>query len=242
MKRRVLLSLLLLVSGAGAARALAPGDGVVVVYKDGAKVSGILVARTNSLLTVDMGGARLTSNVSDVRSVVARRTAVQRFEELLKAAEDDRVKLRAAADFAREHELHTYYSSLAERLGLPRDAVESPAPPALLAANPFPAAGAATAPSQLPPSDPVDPAVPDAASRPLGFTDDNPLALVPAEVFDFDAPRRERGRDDAPEFLKRQAAERDERRHEVTSPLSDWQFSLQQALDRQARGLPFRAP
>jgi hypothetical protein len=47
---------------------------------------------------------------------------------------------------------------------------------------------------------------------------------------------------DQERFLKRQEAEREARKHQVTTPTSDWQFNLQQALDRQARGLPFSAP
>lgn len=43
-------------------------------------------------------------------------------------------------------------------------------------------------------------------------------------------------------FLKQQEAEREARKHQVTTPTSDWQFDLQQALDRQAHGLPFNAP
>jgi hypothetical protein len=44
------------------------------------------------------------------------------------------------------------------------------------------------------------------------------------------------------EFLKRQEAEREARKHEATTPTSDWQFDLQQAVDRQAHGLPFNLP
>ena len=44
------------------------------------------------------------------------------------------------------------------------------------------------------------------------------------------------------EFLSKQAAEREARRHQATSRESDFQFNLQQALDRQARGLPFSLP
>lgn len=40
------------------------------------------------------------------------------------------------------------------------------------------------------------------------------------------------------EFLKNQADEREQRRHENTSPLSDFQFNLQQAIDREERGIP----
>jgi hypothetical protein len=237
--KRASVLLLSLVLGAGAAHALAPGDGVVVLYNDGSKVSGVLVERTSAQVTIDSSGARLTSNMADVRSVTAKTTALRRFEELLKAAGSDPKKLRAAADFARAHRLHTEYARLAERLGLPPDAVEAPAE-----IDDVPAAPPADEPAdrgQQPP--PIDAAIQGAPPLPtLGYASS---AVPDPSAGDFVAgppPQRERRRGDDEKFLNKQAAEREARTHEATTPVSDMQFRLQQALDRSARGLPVGAP
>jgi hypothetical protein len=244
--KRLSVLLFFLVLGAGAARALSPGDGVVVLYKDRSKVPGVLVSQTRAQVTIDMGGARMTSNLSDVQSVVAKKTAVGRFEELLKAAGDDPEKLRAAAAFARAHNLHTYYETLAKRLGLPPGAVAATAVSAASVGDSPPLDGRAPAPATAPAAvrpPPVDSAVQGAPAPTLGFPSSNALEIVSADdIYAGPLPRRERDRDDGADFLKKQADAREARTHEVTNPTSDMQFKLQQALDRSARGLPFSAP
>lgn len=234
--KRLSAALVFLLLGAGAAHALVPGQGVVVLYKDGARVAGVLVARTPGQVTVDMGGAQLTSNMADVRSIAAEKTAVERFNALLSAAGGDPVKLRAAADFARGHSLYTYYEALAERLGLPSDAPEVSVDPAAVAAAPAPAFSPEIAP---------DAHAPQPAT--LGFVSDDAVETASADAVVLGPPlRREHEREndpkDAARFLEKQAAAREARTHEVTNPVADMQFQLQQALDRSARGLPFGAP
>ena len=235
----------ILVLGAGAAQAFAPGDGVLVFYKDGSKVSGVLVAQTSAQVTIDMGGAEMTSNLADVRSIQAKKTAVQRFDELIKAAGDDPIKLRVAADFARSHDLHTYYETLAKRLGLPSDVVDAPAASEVSADEPLTLEAPVTSPAAALQAPPIDTAI-QGAPQTLGFASNNTVEIVPADDIAIVGPplhrERERDRDDAADFLKKQAAEREARTHEVTNPTSDMQFKLQQALDRQAHGLPFSAP
>ncbi|MFI5350150.1 MAG: hypothetical protein ACHQ2Z_11435, partial [Elusimicrobiota bacterium] len=140
----------------------------------------------------------------------------------------------AAAEFARSRGLHTYYEALAKRLGLPSDAAG--APPAS-AEPPSPRETPAAAPP------PLDSAIQGAPLQTLGFASTNPVDIVSGDDVAAGPPlRRERDRGDAAEFLRKQALEREARTHEVTNPTSDMEFKLQQALDRQARGLPFAAP
>ena len=224
--------------GASAAQALAPGDGVVILYKDGSKVSGVLVAQTPAEVTIDAGGAELTSSLADVGSIVVKRTAVQRFQEQLQAAGNDPTKLRAAAEFARSHRLHTYYDTLAKRLGLPTD--NAGAPLATVQA-PSPRKTTPAPPARQPP--PIDPEIHGAPLPILGYASNNTVEIDSGEDFEAGAAlHRERDHDDAANFLRTQALAREARTHEVTNPTSDMEFKLQQALDRQARGLPFAAP
>jgi hypothetical protein len=112
------LALILALLGAPAF-ALAPGDGVVVNFKDGSSMSGVLVKQGKKKIRLDIGGAQISFLRDTVKSVKPKVTNVKRFQEMLKAAGDDRGKLLQAADFARSRGLDTYYSQLVERLGIP---------------------------------------------------------------------------------------------------------------------------
>lgn len=81
-------------------------------------------------------------------------------------------------------------------------------------------------------------AAPAPALPPMGFVPGQGATYIGVPV----VPVQPVTADDQKRFLQQQEAEREARKHQVTTPTSDWQFNLQQALDRQARGLPFSAP
>jgi hypothetical protein len=249
MKRLVLTLILSLLAARGAC-ALAPGDGVVVAFKDGSRVAGVLLEQTRSRIALDLGGAQMTFLLSDVSSVSAKKTSVQRLKEMLLQAGNDPGKLHEAGVFACAHRLYTECDRLVG--GNPTAA---PPPGA-------PAAAAAATPSAAPTRQATAPEPAEAATAsslpPLGFNTPGPAGVVandPNVVWDGEPlvvgvalPPRSSRRDredekaDQGELLKRQAEEREARRHETTTPASDFQFNLQQALDRQAHGLTFGPP
>ena len=112
-------SLALLAVLAPGALALKPGDGVVVDFKDGSRMSGVLVKQGRKHLRLDFGGAEMSFDAATVKSVRPNANPVKVFQDLLKAAGDDRPKLLAAADYARAHGLNSAYARLVERLGIP---------------------------------------------------------------------------------------------------------------------------
>jgi hypothetical protein len=105
-----------LVLSAAAAQALAVGDGVVVEYKDGARLSGVLADRTSASLTLDVGGAEITSKLSAIARVEPANSDVKTFEDMLQAAGDDPRALLEAANFARSRGLNTYYERVSALL------------------------------------------------------------------------------------------------------------------------------
>jgi hypothetical protein len=229
---KALLTTAVLLALALPAAALSPGEGVVVHFKDGTRVSGILDSLSRSEVSVDVGGARAAWRLASVRRLEAVKTDVQRFQELVQAAGEDPVKLQQAADFARRHGLYTYYAQLTGARAEPQEQEQEEEPEPRRA--------------PVPQTAPAFPA-PIAPLPPLGFaTPTQQNGLPPGEFYApavvYAAPARPFSRREQRAFLARQAAERDARRHEATNPVSDFQFDLQQALDRQSRGLPFSRP
>jgi hypothetical protein len=104
---------------ASAAFALAPGDGVVVDFKDGSRMTGVLVRQGRKNIRLDFGGAEMSFPLETVKSVKPKTNPVKAFQDMIKAAGDDRAKLLEAAEFARLHGLDSYYGRLAARLGIP---------------------------------------------------------------------------------------------------------------------------
>lgn len=99
--------------------ALKPGDGVVVEFKDGSSMTGVLVKKGRKKIRLDFGGAQMSFGLDTVKSVKPKESDVKKFQDLLKAAGDDFDKLLKAAKFARERGLDTYYDQLVARLGIP---------------------------------------------------------------------------------------------------------------------------
>jgi len=225
---RIILAVLL--ACAVRARALAPGEGVVVHFKDASALAGALVELTSEKITIDVGGARASWGMDAVERVETRETAVGRFQEAVRAAGDDPVKLAALAREARAEGLYTYSDELARRLNLPPDQTAQATPGAFQGPNPSPPAGLSPQPQPL--GYAAQP-----AGRPAAY-DAASLVYAPVVM----APPRHYSRAEQAAFLRRQAAEREARKSQVTNPVSDWQFRLQQALDRAARGLPFAGP
>lgn len=113
------LALLAVAACASSAFALSPGDGVVVDFKDGSRMSGVLVKQGHKHLRLDFGGAEMSFPMTTVKSVKPKKNPVKTFQDMLKAAGDDRDKLLAAAEYARAHGLSTPYARLVARLGVP---------------------------------------------------------------------------------------------------------------------------
>jgi len=116
---RIFVALCLIASCAAPALALKPGDGVVVDFKDGSRMNGVLVKQGHKHIRLDFGGAEMSFAMTTVKSVRPKTNPVQKFQALLAAAGDDRAKLLAAAEFARANGLATSYARLVARLGVP---------------------------------------------------------------------------------------------------------------------------
>lgn len=245
--RRLSGLLLALCLGSGVAEALSLGDGVVVLFKDGSKLSGVLVDETRTRISIDVGGgAEVTSDRADVQSVVAKKTAVQRFQEMLRAAGSDPRKLRGAASFARAHNLYTGYDQLAKRLGLsPQDSppAAEEMPPVPVEPEPAPTASAA------PPLLALE--TPDPPAQPLsGFPVDNFVSPVPDNgvdcnqpyLFSWVDPNASQKRAAQVNYqaipLKQEVASREAPKREIAEPPGK-QLNVPQAQDRDARGVPF---
>jgi hypothetical protein len=111
--------ILLIVACAAPARALKPGDGVVVEFKDGSSMTGVLVKQGRRKIHLDFGGAEMSFGLDTVKSVKPKDNDVKKFQDLVKAAGDDFDQLLTAAQFARARGLDTYYDQLVARLGIP---------------------------------------------------------------------------------------------------------------------------
>jgi hypothetical protein len=118
---KILPAFVLIAACVSSAFALAPGDGVVVNFKDGTRMSGVLVRKGRKNIRLDFGGAQMSFPLSEVRSIKPKKNPVKTFQDLMKAAGDDRVKLLAAAEFARVHGLDSSYDRLVARLGIPNE-------------------------------------------------------------------------------------------------------------------------
>ncbi len=114
---------------AGSARAgaeAAVGDGVEIEFKDGSQLSGVLFRLDERSVGLDSSGMRTTWPRSEVARMIVRATSQQQFDDLIAKAGDDRAKLLAALDFARDRHLYTDYDRLRTRLGLPPDPASLP--------------------------------------------------------------------------------------------------------------------
>jgi hypothetical protein len=118
-RRRFLLPALLVAACAASAFALKPGDGVIVEFKDGSSMTGVLVKKGRKKIHLDFGGAEMSFGLDTVKSVKPKDNDVKKFQDMIKAAGDDFDKLLSAAKFARERGLDTYYDQLVARLGIP---------------------------------------------------------------------------------------------------------------------------
>lgn len=114
-----LFAVFLIAACASSAFALKPGDGVVVEFKDGSRMAGVLVRRGRNHIRLDFGGAEMSFALETVKSVQPKGNPVKTFQDMVKAAGNDRDKLLAAAEFARLHGLDTSYARLVARLGIP---------------------------------------------------------------------------------------------------------------------------
>jgi len=112
-------AVLLVAACVNSAFALAPGDGVVVEFKDGSVMTGVLVKQGRKKIHLDFGGAEMSFGLDTVKSVKPKDNDVKKFQDMVKAAGDDFDKLLAAAQFARARGLDTYYDRLVVRLGVP---------------------------------------------------------------------------------------------------------------------------
>ena len=113
------IAILLVAVCAASAFALKPGDGVIVEFKDGSSMTGVLVKQGRKKLHLDFGGAEMSFALDTVKSVKPKDNDVKKFQDLVKAAGDDFDKLLSAAQFARARGLDTYYDQLIARLGVP---------------------------------------------------------------------------------------------------------------------------
>ncbi len=99
-----------------------------------------------------------------------------------------------------------------------------------------------TTPSAGPPITPAPPTFsPLMSPAPMGYASPAPIfgfGSAPVTVVTIAQPLTPQQQE---AFLKQQESDREARRRQVTTPESDFQFRLQQALDRRARGLPFVA-
>jgi hypothetical protein len=118
MSKRI-AAILLVAACAAPAYALMPGDGVVVEFKDGSSMTGVLVKQGRKKIHLDFGGAEMSFGLDTVKSVKPKDNDVKKFQDMVKAAGDDFDGLLAAARFARAKGLDTYYDQLVARLGLP---------------------------------------------------------------------------------------------------------------------------
>ena len=228
------LALLLLVSPAAA---LSPGDGVVVRFKDGSALSGVLGELGGGRVEIEVGGARLSWLMDSVERIEVRRTDLEEFRARERALEDgDAEGARRLARFARTRGLHTMHARLVERYGLEDEAVYLAREPAALPRQ------AASGPR---------PAKPDAALPALGFGADPPaggtvktvrvsdpietyypLVVLVATPKVYTAAEQEA-------FLREQNDRREAFRRRPTTQMEAFQFRLQEASDRQARGLSY---
>jgi hypothetical protein len=116
---RIIPAILLAAACSASAFALKPGDGVAVEFKDGSRMTGVLVKQGRKKLRLDLGGAQMSFGLETVKSVKPKNNNVKKFQDMVKAAGDDRVKLLAAAEFARASGLDSCYDQLVARLGVP---------------------------------------------------------------------------------------------------------------------------
>ena len=125
-----MIAIFLVAACAASAFALKPGDGVVVEFKDGSSMTGVLVKQGRKKIHLDFGGAEMSFGLDTVKSIKPKENDVKRFQDMVQAAGDDFDQLLKAAAFARAQGLDTYYDRLVERLGVPNqrdldDAAES---------------------------------------------------------------------------------------------------------------------
>lgn len=217
--------------------ALGPGDGIVVHFKDGASLSGVLVRLTGEKVEMEAGGARLTWGLDAVSRLELRRTDVQEFLELEKAVTHDQSRIPQLARFARWKGLHTYYNRLAERLDLPCENALSPQPAQAPYENRDQAQPGWENPQNQPPAMGFGAGGPEVHGVPQPSPGYNapPVFFIPVPV---SAPRAIT-KEEREEFLRGQEARREALRHRPTTPLEIFQFRLQEALDRHAHGLAF---
>jgi hypothetical protein len=113
------IAILLVAACAASAFALKPGDGVVVEFKDGSSMTGVLVKQGRKKIHLDFGGAQMSFGLDTVKSVKPKDNDVKKFQDMVKAAGDDFDKLMQAVQFARARGLDTCYDQLVARLGIP---------------------------------------------------------------------------------------------------------------------------
>lgn len=117
--RARLIAVFLVGACAASAFALKPGDGVVVEFKDGSSMTGVLVKQGRKKIRLDFGGAEISFGLDTVKSVKPQDNDVKKFQDMVAAAGDDFDRLMKAAEFARAKGLDTYYDRLVARLGVP---------------------------------------------------------------------------------------------------------------------------
>ncbi len=200
---------------------------MVVHFKDDASLSGVLVELSGQRITVELGGAQASWPMDLVERIERRRTDVEAFKELEREARSDPAKIRRLAQFARAKGLHTCYNRLVEEWGL---AVE---PKAFLSFFEASLPEERQAQSVLHRPERPAPGIPE-----IRIVESPPQAATIFIPVAFAAPRV-LTKEDQEVFIKELEARREVFRRRVKSPMEEWQFRFQEALDRRAHGLPF---
>ena len=251
-----LAGLLILALSAGV-QAVEPGDGVVVHFKDGAAVPGVLAELSAAEVTLEVPGGRMGWPMHSVDRLEPRRTDLETYKELEADLGADEGRIRSLARWAQDRGLHTYSNRLAREAGMALPVTQA-APPVRSAA---PEEGQAPAPrnepsapeaarASCPAAEPSRPAADDSPA--MGFGGPGPsisrtgpypyaytrVIYVPVLA----SPPRRLTPEEQERFLREQEARREAyRRRTDKSLLMDWQFRFQEALDRHAHGLSFES-
>ncbi len=221
-------------------RALEPGQGVVVRFRDGGSVAGVLVETGPDETVIDVAGGRTAWPAASIARLEPQRTSLEIFREK-RAACRTREDLLSLARWAEEAGLNTERERLAAELGLPPDIQapppEPPAPPQNFQVLPLPRAGEGWGEGAEPA------AVVPAGTTGLPFGRPTGPAFVPVysyvPVLYAPPPRDTRAQRAA--YLKELGRRREAWKHTPSTPVMDFQFRLQETLDRRAHGLPFAA-
>lgn len=214
--------------------ALSPGDTVIVHFSDGNEVPGVLESSTREELTLKVAGGSVGWPMSSVARVESRAVLppLLRFGSAGRPAGSGGPSAGPGGSAGPPSDGGTA-SSVGPAGGY---AGQPPQPPAGGGAQPSQPPGGESLGGSGPTSQEREGGPAQPSNKPDRET--SPPPSLPGAPL---APRRDVRLPHRQDFEAEAAARREAYRHMPSTPLMDFQFRLQEALDRRAHGLPFSA-